>query len=115
MAKFGVKPSALPDLFGLVGDVADNIPGATAVANMFDVFWRGLPYRYFVFLDNAPTQAKGLRGCSRRSNQKSDWKLYHFPCRVLSDGVCVMDNGSWLATSWPVFNGWNYVVVSWFV
>lgn len=25
--KFGVKPRALPDLFGLVGDVADNIPG----------------------------------------------------------------------------------------
>lgn len=27
VSKFGVKPSALPDLFGLVGDVADNIPG----------------------------------------------------------------------------------------
>lgn len=29
MSKFGVKPSSLPDLFGLVGDVADNIPGKT--------------------------------------------------------------------------------------
>lgn len=27
LAKFGVKPASLPDLFGLVGDVADNIPG----------------------------------------------------------------------------------------
>lgn len=26
-AKFGVKPEVLPDLFGLVGDAADNIPG----------------------------------------------------------------------------------------
>lgn len=29
VTKFGVKPSSLPDLFGLVGDVADNIPGET--------------------------------------------------------------------------------------
>lgn len=27
VSKFGVMPSSLPDLFGLVGDVADNIPG----------------------------------------------------------------------------------------
>eukprot|EP00903_Cladosiphon_okamuranus_P014557 g13503.t1 len=31
MSKFGVKPSALPDLFGLVGDVADNIPGVKGI------------------------------------------------------------------------------------
>ncbi|CAN0210062.1 unnamed protein product [Ectocarpus sp. 4 AP-2014] len=31
LAKFGVKPSALPDLFGLVGDVADNIPGVKGI------------------------------------------------------------------------------------
>ncbi|CAN0564334.1 unnamed protein product, partial [Ectocarpus sp. 12 AP-2014] len=30
-AKFGVKPSALPDLFGLIGDVADNIPGVKGI------------------------------------------------------------------------------------
>ncbi|CAM9254428.1 unnamed protein product, partial [Sphacelaria rigidula] len=29
--KFGVKPRALPDLFGLVGDVADNIPGVKGI------------------------------------------------------------------------------------
>lgn len=27
VSKFGVKPALLPDLFGLVGDAADNIPG----------------------------------------------------------------------------------------
>lgn len=32
VAKFGVKPAALPDLFGLVGDVADNIPGEEPLA-----------------------------------------------------------------------------------
>ncbi|CAM9949243.1 unnamed protein product, partial [Hapterophycus canaliculatus] len=31
VAKFGVKPAALPDLFGLVGDVADNIPGVKGI------------------------------------------------------------------------------------
>lgn len=30
-AKFGVRPSSLPDLFGLVGDVADNIPGVKGI------------------------------------------------------------------------------------
>eukprot|EP00752_Nemacystus_decipiens_P009700 g8663.t1 len=31
ISKFGVKPSSLPDLFGLVGDVADNIPGVKGI------------------------------------------------------------------------------------
>lgn len=35
MAKFGVKPAALPDLFGLVGDVADNIPGEKATRGFY--------------------------------------------------------------------------------
>lgn len=38
-AKFGVRPSSLPDLFGLVGDVADNIPGDETSDHLSSAYW----------------------------------------------------------------------------
>ena len=35
-AKFGVHSSSLPDLFGLVGDAADNIPGLKQTRRVVD-------------------------------------------------------------------------------
>lgn len=59
MSKFGVKPSSLPDLFGLVGDVADNIPGKTFFfflpsSHDFCLFWCFSCARALCYLELLP-------------------------------------------------------------
>ena len=116
MSKFGVKPSSLPDLFSLVGDVADNIPGEALLLRFCRPRWvcSSMGYFFCTIMPIYPCPFAARAYCLFFCSSMPCWVCgFHPRCSSLTGcfGIGTERRASASPTLFSIFEVWHIRLV----